>query len=123
MLLNVQSQAGDTGGQRSTLQNLTAFLTLSKAEEKGFDPSKYELTEEQAGQLASVFAKYDTNDDMVLELSEIQRLLYALTLAANLLASLQSCVSGVQVRAYCSSNLHWCFRALLEVHHMLRFSP
>lgn len=58
-----------------TLRNLTVFLTLQKAEEKGFSPEKYGLTPDQAADLAGVFAKYDLNDDMVLEPSEVRQLL------------------------------------------------
>ncbi|KAK9828622.1 hypothetical protein WJX72_001138 [[Myrmecia] bisecta] len=63
----------DTAGT-STLSNLSAFLTLQKAEERGFDREKYGLSAEEAGQIALTFAKYDSNDDMKLELSEMRRL-------------------------------------------------
>lgn len=51
------------------------FLTLQKAEAKGFSAEKYGLTADQAADLAVTFTKYDLNDDMVLEASEIRKLL------------------------------------------------
>ena len=72
--LLLQSKAKDAQ-PADTLKNLTVFLTLQKAEQKGFTPEKYGLTPDQAADLASIFAKYDLNDDMVLEPSEVRRLL------------------------------------------------
>jgi hypothetical protein len=71
----LQSKMGTDGQTADTLKNLTVFLTLQKAEEKGFTAEKYGLSPDQAADLASVFAKYDVNDDMVLEASEVRRLL------------------------------------------------
>ena len=61
--------------QADTLNNLTVYLTLQKAEQKGFKAEKYGLSGDQAAEYAVVFAKYDSNDDMVLEASEIGSLL------------------------------------------------
>lgn len=59
----------------STLQNLTAYLTLVKAKEStGFDPATYGLTESEAAKIAIVFAQYDTNENGKLDLSELKRL-------------------------------------------------
>lgn len=58
-----------------TLNNLTVYLTLQKAERMGFRADKYGLSGDQAAEYAVVFSKYDTNDDMVLEASEIGTLL------------------------------------------------
>ncbi|GIL73826.1 hypothetical protein Vretimale_5316 [Volvox reticuliferus] len=61
--------------QRSTLQNLSAYLTLAHAKERlGFDPARYGLSEAEAGEIAYVFSTYDVNDDYRLELSEVKRL-------------------------------------------------
>ena len=68
-------QGGGGDDEFDTLKNLTAFLTLSKAEEKGFNPSDFNLSDQEAGSIATVFSRYDTNDDMMLEQSEVNRLL------------------------------------------------
>ncbi|PNW88143.1 hypothetical protein CHLRE_01g016300v5 [Chlamydomonas reinhardtii] len=61
--------------QRSTLQNLSAYLQLSHARETlGFDPARYGLTAAEAGEIAYVFSCYDKNEDYRLELSEVKRL-------------------------------------------------
>jgi hypothetical protein len=70
----LQSQAGQSAD--STLSNLSAYLTLSNARDKyNFDPAKYGLTDSEAGQIAVIFARYDLNDDMRLEESELRRLM------------------------------------------------
>eukprot|EP01026_Neomeris_dumetosa_P076036 TRINITY_DN811_c0_g1_i7.p1 TRINITY_DN811_c0_g1~~TRINITY_DN811_c0_g1_i7.p1 ORF type:complete len:401 (-),score=83.09 TRINITY_DN811_c0_g1_i7:339-1541(-) len=62
-------------GTFSTLENLSAYLTLIKAKENlGFKSEDYQVTDEQAGEIALVFAKYDTNEDYRLELSELKSL-------------------------------------------------
>ncbi|KXZ48789.1 hypothetical protein GPECTOR_25g373 [Gonium pectorale] len=64
-----------TSANRSTLQNLSAYLTLANAKERlGFEPSSYGLSEAEAGEIAYVFSTYDLNDDYRLELSEVKRL-------------------------------------------------
>ncbi|KAG2489366.1 hypothetical protein HYH03_012196 [Edaphochlamys debaryana] len=64
-----------TSPKRSTLQNLSAYLTLAYAEEKmGFDPAKFGLSEAEAGEIAYVFSKYDVNEDCRLSTSELKRL-------------------------------------------------
>jgi len=61
--------------EASTLTNLSALLTLSKAKETyGFKPEKYNLTEKDAAEIAAIFSKYDLNDDMRLEELELRRL-------------------------------------------------
>lgn len=61
--------------EASTLTNLSALLTLSKAKEAyGFKPEKYNLTEKDAAEIAAIFSKYDLNDDMRLEELELRRL-------------------------------------------------
>jgi hypothetical protein len=70
-----QSKGSGGAAPRDTLQNLQVFLTLQKAEAKGFSPEKYSLTSDQAADLAVIFTKYDVNDDMVLEPSEVRKLL------------------------------------------------
>lgn len=70
-----QAKAGAAGASSDTLKNLSAFLLLQRAEQKGFDPEKYGLTEDKAADYAAVFAKYDVNDDFSLEPNEICQLL------------------------------------------------
>lgn len=66
---------GTTSEGRSTLQNLSAYLTLSHARATyGFDPEQYGLSEREAGDVAYVFSIYDLNDDYRLELSELRKL-------------------------------------------------
>ena len=61
--------------EASTLRNLSAYLTLSKAREAyGFKPEKYGLSDKDAAEIASIFSKYDVNDDMRLEELELRRL-------------------------------------------------
>eukprot|EP00877_Chromochloris_zofingiensis_P003321 jgi/Chrzof1/12990/Cz07g15150.t1 len=61
--------------EKSTLANLSAYLTLQRAEDKyGFQPSKYGLSEAQAADVAGVFSAFDRNDDGRLELSELKTL-------------------------------------------------
>jgi hypothetical protein len=63
------------GGAASTLKSLSALLTLARAEEKGFSPDALGLDRDAAADLASVFARYDANDDMVLQPSELGELI------------------------------------------------
>ena len=86
-----KQQSGDAE-EFDTLRSLTAFLTLSKAEEKGFDPAKYGLSQEEAGSIATVFSRYDTNDDGVLEQSEVNKLLCAPTWPDHLAACASAAV-------------------------------
>ncbi|DBB06897.1 TPA: hypothetical protein ACH3X3_009554 [Trebouxia sp. C0006] len=61
--------------EASTLRNLSALLTLSKAKETyGFKPEKYGLSDKDAAEIAAIFSKYDLNDDMRLEELELRRL-------------------------------------------------
>jgi Ca2+-binding EF-hand superfamily protein len=71
-ILKERSQTeGDTS---DTLRNLQAFLTLQKAEERGFKPESFGLSPDEAAVIASIFSKYDLNDDMVLQRDEVARL-------------------------------------------------
>lgn len=58
----------------STLKTLSAILTLQRAEEKGFDPASLGLSRAEAAELATAFARFDANDDMVLQPSELEEL-------------------------------------------------
>lgn len=61
--------------EASTLRNLSAYLTLSKARDAyGFEPQKYGLSDKDAAEIAAIFSKYDVNDDMRLEELELRRL-------------------------------------------------
>jgi hypothetical protein len=73
-LLKAQVSAGG-GDAPSTLQNLSALLTLSRAEERGFDAGALGLTRGDAAALAAAFAKYDANDDMVLQPTELSAMI------------------------------------------------
>ncbi len=59
----------------NSLQNLSVYLTLQKAEEAGFKAEDYGITGEEAAKIAAVFAKYDENDDFVLSTYELKQLL------------------------------------------------
>ena len=57
----VQEQAQQAVGTGSTLVNLSAYLTLDRAREKfGFDPANYNLSDNEAGQIATIFSRFDT---------------------------------------------------------------
>ena len=58
----------------STLKTLSAILTLQRAEEKGFDPAQLGLSRSEAAELAAAFARFDANDDMVLQPAELEAL-------------------------------------------------
>ena len=69
------ADAGDRGGSASTLKALSALLTLSRAEEKGFDPASLGLSRDAAADVAALFARWDANDDMVLQPGELSALI------------------------------------------------
>ncbi|KAI8467067.1 MAG: hypothetical protein J3K34DRAFT_431860 [Monoraphidium minutum] len=72
---DLKTLSGSDKLERSTLKNLSAYLTLQTAKDKfGFDSSKYGLTEAQAVDIAAVFSEFDRNDDGRLELGELRRL-------------------------------------------------
>lgn len=58
----------------STLKTLSSILTLQRAEEKGFDPAQLGLSRAEAAELAAAFARFDANDDMVLQPEELEAL-------------------------------------------------
>lgn len=61
--------------QHTTLENLRAYLTYTRAQEQyGFDAAAYGLTEQRASNIALAFSNYDLNDDGKLELSELRKL-------------------------------------------------
>mmetsp|Transcript_4911 Transcript_4911/g.11907 ORF Transcript_4911/g.11907 Transcript_4911/m.11907 type:complete len:137 (-) Transcript_4911:57-467(-) len=63
----------------SSLDRLTAYLTLTNAQKNfGFDPSKYNLSDSEAQRLAVKFARFDENDDGLLEKSEMENLFQAM---------------------------------------------
>jgi hypothetical protein len=77
--LSLVQNMSTTSPKRSTLQNLSAYLTLANARDRlGFDPARYGLSEAEAGEIAYVFSTYDVNDDYKLGLSEIRRLWWVL---------------------------------------------
>ena len=54
----LQAQAGSAGqGRQSSLKSLSAFLTLSKAQERGFDAAKFGLSSDEAASIATVFSR------------------------------------------------------------------
>ncbi len=74
---HTQEQLGDGKVDTADLfRDLSAYLTLEKAEKAGFDASVYGLTDQQAADIAVVFNQYDTNQDGKLDVPEMQRLWY-----------------------------------------------
>lgn len=74
-LEKIGEQLQDITAGASSLANLSAYLTLQRAEEMyGFQPDKYGLSEAQAADIAGVFSRYDTNEDGRLEQSELRQL-------------------------------------------------
>lgn len=96
-----QSQVASEEGQGS-LKYLTTFLTLQKAQQKGFKPEKYNLSIDQAGQIATVFSRYDANDDMMLEQREVEDLLCAPALLSCMHSSALLCITGTVQPSGCS---------------------
>lgn len=71
----LMERAGENADTASTLQNLSAYFIVSKAEkEQSFDPAKYGLSAEETNRIALSFASLDLNDDGVLEMSELRQL-------------------------------------------------
>lgn len=71
----LQDLGSDGSLKGSSLANLSAYLTLQRAEEVyGFVPEKYGLTEAEAADIAGVFSRFDTNEDGQLEQSELRNL-------------------------------------------------
>lgn len=72
---SIMKERSSDNSKTSSLQSLSAYLALSKAEKDyGFDPSNYDISEAQALKLAAQFVRFDLNDDGVLELSEVEKL-------------------------------------------------
>ncbi|KAG1658497.1 hypothetical protein FOA52_011963 [Chlamydomonas sp. UWO 241] len=75
----LRQQFGELGTARGgksadSLQNLSALLTLKTAEERGFSRKAFGLSERQATNIALAFCTYDTNDNGMLERSELGKL-------------------------------------------------
>ena len=70
---SLHEQGGDVS--YDSLQNLSVYLTLQKAEQSGFKAADYGLDGEEAAKIAAVFSKYDENDDFVLSTYEMNQLL------------------------------------------------
>jgi hypothetical protein len=73
----ITQELGSDGSLKgaSSLANLSALLTLQRAEEVyGFVPEQYGLTEAEAADIAGVFVRFDMNEDGQLEASELRRL-------------------------------------------------
>jgi Ca2+-binding EF-hand superfamily protein len=61
--------------RNNLLNDLGAYLTLERAERVfGFQPGAFNLTSAEATTIASVFSKYDVNDDGMIDLQEFNRL-------------------------------------------------
>lgn len=72
---NLLKEEGAKSGDASagTLGSLSTYLLLQKAEEQyGWTPEKQGLSNDEAGTIARLFARYDTNSDDRLDLSEIK---------------------------------------------------
>jgi hypothetical protein len=64
-----------SGSDANTMENLSAYLTLQRAQQVfGFKPEKYGLSEREAADIAMVFSRYDVNDDGKLQCSELRSL-------------------------------------------------
>jgi hypothetical protein len=73
-LLKEEGARGGAGGV-PTLSNLSTYLLLQKAEEQyNWDYEKEGLSVDEAGTIARLFSRFDTNSDDRLDLSEIQAL-------------------------------------------------
>ncbi|PSC70922.1 neo-calmodulin-like isoform X1 [Micractinium conductrix] len=66
---------GDASASQSFFDNLGIYLTLERAQRLyGFDAQRYGLSDAAAGDIAAVFARYDSNDDGFISLDEFRRL-------------------------------------------------
>lgn len=75
----LKTEASKAGGGASTLSDLSTYLLLTKAEkEYGFSSEKEGLSVDEAGNIARLFARIDTNGDDRLDLSEVRRLVQEL---------------------------------------------
>lgn len=74
-LLQNEDQSGSSTKSIDMLSDLGAYLTLAKAESvQDFDASEFGLTEKEAGDIASIFARFDLNDDGVINKDEFKKL-------------------------------------------------
>jgi hypothetical protein len=74
---------GDGKGQATksmdTLTNLSAYLTLYRAESQGgFDPASVGMSESEAANIALVFGQYDLDDNGRIDRSEFVKMLDSL---------------------------------------------
>ena len=75
ILAGVQERGGDGVVKNDSLRNLSVYLLLQKAEAAGFKAEDYNLNGDQVATIATVFNKYDLNDDFVLSTTEVNTLL------------------------------------------------
>ena len=71
------SPTSSVDGQQTVdmLEDLRAYLTLVKAESmQNFDASEFGLSEKEAGDIASIFSRFDLNDDGVISKDEFKKL-------------------------------------------------
>lgn len=71
----LQEEGIKSGSSSSTLSGLSSYLLLSQAEEKyGWNYEKEGLSYDEAGIIAKLFSKFDTNDDGKLDMTEVKAL-------------------------------------------------
>jgi hypothetical protein len=74
-LLQDEYQKSSVTASIDMLSDLGAYLTLAKAESmQNFDASEFGLTEKEAGEIASIFARFDLNDDGVISRDEFKKI-------------------------------------------------
>ena len=68
------STVADPPSAADTLKSLSALLTLARAEERGFEPASLGISRDEAADLAAAFARWDVNDDGMLQPEELAAL-------------------------------------------------
>mmetsp|Transcript_29207 Transcript_29207/g.82414 ORF Transcript_29207/g.82414 Transcript_29207/m.82414 type:complete len:390 (-) Transcript_29207:354-1523(-) len=72
----VSDKLKESSSSMSSLEKLSAYLTLSQAKKAyGFNPDKYGITETTALQIATTFNRFDLNEDGALEASEFEKMM------------------------------------------------
>ena len=74
-LLQKEDQNATATESIDMLSDLGAYLTLSKAETSfGFEPADFGISEKEAADIATIFSKFDLNDDGVISREEFKKL-------------------------------------------------
>lgn len=84
ILDKLKKRAGEKAfGEANFFRDLGAYLVLLRASESGFEPSKSQLTSNEAANIAAEFAEVDTNDDGCVDLQEFRSLCGRMGLGLN----------------------------------------